>query len=261
MNVVCRELYKKMNQLYEEQTKINNKIDEISERYYSNPDTNLGVELINLEAELTDIWNKIQDCYSQIEYHSEGNIYGSNENWIMTPPVNTPLELYFRVRLNYGDIFKVCEESDEETHGAYIHRCIALICRKLKKYNMEPSFIKWQCFDFDFEWHMSDYVLIDSPDAVYDLINDFKTNIANCDIEGFYIDDIKVFIGKEESNKKCRFLKGFETFDKYDIESLHHMICYDNDDFPSIHYHLDKAEPTCRDYEGNLIAFEDVNLG
>lgn len=259
MNSQCTELYEKLlSELYKEERKI---LDKMDERYCANDKTNLDEDLLNSEIKMLHIRKQIEDCYDQIGYHSEGNIYGHNGNWIMIPPVNTPIKLYFRVRISSGCVLNVCKQNDEETDGAHIHRCISLMCQQLKKYHMEPSFIKWQDCNFDFEWDMSDYVLIDSPDAVYDLINDFKTNIANCDIEGLYIDDIKVYIGKEESNKKCRFLKGFETFDQYDIESLHHMICYDNDDFPSIHYHLDKAEPTCRDYEGNLIAFEDVNLG
>lgn len=256
MNPEYNKLYeKRLSELYEEETKI---LDKMDKTYYANDNTNLE-ELFDLQMKMFSVKKKIQDCYDQIAYHSEGNIYGSNGNWIMEPPVNTPIKLYFRTRISLGCVSSVCEANNQETFGAYIQRCITEICQNLKKYNMEPSFIKWQDYDFDFEWYMSDYVFVDSPQTIYDLINAFKTNIANCH-KYFYIEDIKVCVGEGEKNKNFNLLKGFETFEKYDINSLHHITCYDCNDYPAIYFHLDKIEPTCVDYEGNLIQFEDVNI-
>ncbi|WP_350022610.1 hypothetical protein [Turicibacter sanguinis] len=257
MNSQCTELYEKLlSELYKEERKI---LDKMDERYCANDKTNLDEDLLNSEIKMLHIRKQIEDCYDQIGYHSEGNIYGHNGNWIMIPPVNTPIKLYFRVRISSGCVLNVCKQNDEETDGAHIHRCISLICQQLKKYHMEPSFIKWQDCNFDFEWDMSDYILVDSPQVIYDLITTFKTNIANCN-KNFYIQDIKVCVEQYEKNKNFNFLKGFEAFDKYDINSLHHITCYDCDDYPAICFHLDKIEPTCVDYEGNLISFEDVNI-
>ncbi|MTO10421.1 hypothetical protein GMB50_10530 [Turicibacter sanguinis] len=257
MNTQCAKIYEKLlSELYKEERKI---LDKMDERYYRNDNTNFAEDSLDLEIKMFRIRKQIEDCYDQIGYYSEGNIYGRKGNWILIPPVNTPIKLYFRTRINSGCVLNVCKHNDEETNGAHIHRCISLICQQLKKYHMEPSFIKWQDCDFDFEWDMSDYVFVDSPQVIYDLISTFKTNIANCN-KDFSIQDIKVYVEQNEKNKNFNFLKDFEAFEKYDINSLHHIICYDRDDHPAICFHLDKIEPTCVDYEGNFISFEDVDI-